>query len=302
MENARRGAEGRPPAPDEFWWAAVLGEAAPPESASAPAGTAADWEWARALFENDQPVELPVIGHNRGGLLVEARSLRGFVPVSHLCSFDPRHGESEKLQLLASQAGRSISLKVIEVEPGRGRFVLSERAALAAPGERNRLLKCLAPGEVVQGVVTNITPFGVFVDLGGLEGLVHISELAWSRVRHPEDLVRCGEELETQVLSVDPEQCRVALSLRALQPDPWQQVGRRYRVGDIVHGTVTNVVRFGAFVGLDDGLEGLIHSSEYDDAHHAGGSPLPGERLAVRVTSVDAGARRIGLSLRSIAA
>ncbi len=292
-----RQAEGMPPAPDEAWWAAVLRDAdQADEQSPEPVGTPEDWEWAGGLYQHDQRVELQVIGHNRGGLLVEARSLRGFVPVSHLCSFDPNHQEDEKSALLASKLGARLSLKVIEIDPSRGRLVLSQRAALAASGERNRLLECLSPGELVRGVVTNLTPFGAFVDLGGLEGLVHISELSWSRVRHPEDVVECGEEVQAKVLSIDPDQCRVALSLRALQPDPWEHAAEELQVGEVVQGTVTNLVEFGAFVGLHNGLEGLIHVSEFADGQH----PQPGTPVTARVINLDPQARRLGLSMRSV--
>lgn len=297
-------AEGKPPAPDEAWWAAVLREAdqerEPADPQPEPVGTPEDWEWAGSLYDRDQRIELRVVGHNRGGLLVEARSLRGFVPVSHLCSFDPNHHEDQKNALLASKLGALLSLKVIEIEPGRGRLVLSERAALAATGERNRLLECLSPGELVDGVVTNITPFGVFIDLGGLEGLVHISELSWSRVRHPEDVVECGQQLQAKVLSVDPSQCRIALSLRALQPDPWQHVRNQLEVGQVVQGTVTNLVKFGAFVGLENGLEGLIHVSEFETDPQPDQQLTPGSPVTVRIIKIDPEARRLGLSLRSV--
>lgn len=296
---------GPPPPPDEGWWAQVLEEADRADSddgrSEAPTSSA-DWQWAAALYQNDDPIELPVIGYNRGGLLVEAQSLRGFVPISHLCSYDPEHSEDERNEVLASKLGANLILKVIECEPSRGRLVFSERAALAGPGQRNRLLEKLRPGEIVTGVVTNITRFGVFIDLGGLEGLVHVSELSWGRVGHPQDVVQCGEELQVKVLSVEPRSCRVALSLKELLPDPWESVEQRYQVGDLVEGTVTNVVRFGAFVGLEEGLEGLIHISELGE----GSLPHPrsvlkgGEHLRLRIIHIDPRERRLGLSMRDV--
>jgi small subunit ribosomal protein S1 len=259
-------------------------------------GADEDWEWVDQLYKGDLPVELGVIGYNRGGLLVEARSLRGFVPISHVLEFDPEQAEDARDQLLASKVETQLKLKVIELEPARGRLVLSERAALADPGERNRLLERLSPGDCVSGTVTNITPFGVFIDLGGLEGLVHVSELSWGRVRHPEDVVDCGQEMQVKVVSVDPQQGRIGLSLKELQPDPWQALDRKYQKDELVDGVVTNVVAFGAFISLEEGLEGLIHVSElYGDA-----LPQEGDPVRARIINVDTTQRRLGLSMRGI--
>jgi small subunit ribosomal protein S1 len=258
--------------------------------------------WARDLYESDDTVHLPVIGYNRGGLLVEAQGLRGFVPVSHLVNLDDVEGEDSRCEVMESLVGHQICLKVIEYDPERGRLVLSQRAAEAGPGKRIELLESLEPGQCVCGEVTNITPFGVFVDLGGVEGLVHVSELSWGRVRHPQDVVDCGEKLDVQVLSVDQEQARVALSVKELLPDPWETVDQRFSVGDIVDGEVTNVVKFGAFVGIEDGLEGLIHVSEMGDHEYADPGELlcEGDPVRVRIIHIDAKGRRLGLSLRSV--
>jgi small subunit ribosomal protein S1 len=266
------------------------------------AAPAEDWLWARRLYEADEPIELPVIGHNRGGLLVQAQSLRGFVPVSHLLEIAPGLGEADRARAMAAMLGRPLRLKVIEYDPERGRLVLSERAAQAAAGRRTELLEGLRPAQRVRGTITNLTAFGAFVDLGGIEGLIHVSELSWGRVRHPADVVHCGEVVEAVVLSVDPEQGRIALSRKSLEPDPWQTAEERFHPGDRVEGIVTNVVKFGAFVGLGKGLEGLIHVSEL------GEGPLmdprnavrEGERVQARVVRVDAAARRIALSLRDL--
>jgi small subunit ribosomal protein S1 len=303
-----------PPQMDESWWAAVLkdertstgskserqgGKPAAPVSTW---GSVEDWVWARKLYESDDTIDLPVVGSNRGGLLVEARSLRGFVPVSHLIEVEPSSNEAQREQTMQSLVGTTICLKVIEFDPERGRLVLSQRAALAGPGKRIELLDNLAAGQRVCGKVTNITQFGVFVDLGGVEGLVHVSELSWGRVRHPADVVHCGQTLEVRVLSVDRDQGRVGLSLKELLPDPWQTVDERYSVGDMVEGVVTNVVKFGAFVGIEEGLEGLIHVSELGE----GGFPDPsaivaeGDQVRVRIINIEAGGRRLGLSLRGV--
>ncbi len=304
---------GSPPPPDEAWWDHVLkeeegswepdreGQRGSPRKPAEAWGSAEDWSWAGELYARDDTVELPVVGFNRGGLLVEARSLRGFVPISHLIDFS---GEAEVHdEMLSDFIGRELCLKVIEHDPLRGRLVLSQRAALAGPGERLRILASLQPGDIVTGSVTNITRFGVFVDLGGLEGLIHVSELSWGRVRHPADVVHCGKQLQVKVLSLDRDQCRVALSLKDLLPDPWVDVAERYRVGDVVEGTVTNVVGFGAFVGLDEGLEGLIHVSELGEGNmlHPRNVVEEGEHVRARIIHLNPGERRLGLSLRQVA-
>jgi len=315
MDREQAGDRGDGPPPmDEGWWAALLGEEeaqapplrprpidAGPDRVNCP-GSAEDWTWARQLYDSDDTVELPAIGYNRGGLLVQARGLRGFVPVSHLIDLPPAGEGADRSDQLVKIVGSNLCLKVIEFDPERGRLVLSQRAAQAGPGCRAALLNRLRPGDRVRGTVTNITRFGVFVELGGVEGLIHVSELSWGRVRHPADAVTCGQELEIKVLSVDREQARVALSLKELMPDPWQTVEERYRVGEIVEGVVTNVVRFGAFVGLEQGLEGLIHESEFGDGDilHARSVVHEGEPVRARIVHIDGAERRLGLSLRLV--
>lgn len=302
------------PMNSEAWWDAVLqdeGRYAPPsrprvERSAGDRGNAQgapeDWVWAREMYDADDCIELPVIGYNRGGVLVEARSLRGFVPVSHLVELLEDQTETDRASSMTSLVGKNLRLKVIEFDPERGRLVFSERAAMAGPGRRLELLSALQAGQLVNGVVTNITRFGVFVDLGGVEGLIHVSELSWGRVRHPADVVNVGDDLEVQVLSVDQEQGRVGLSLRELLPDPWQTVEERFSMGDVVEGTVTNVVKFGAFVGIEEGLEGLIHVSELGDGHflHPRSVIEEGETVTARIVHIDAGSRRLGLSLRNV--
>lgn len=303
-----------PPPMDESWWAAVLkDEKKLPDAADQPVlhpsverhernGDPEDWAWACSLYESDDTVDLNVIGYNRGGLLVEARSLRGFIPISHLVAVDIADDEETRNQQLAGLVDTDLKLKVIEFDPERGRLVFSERAALAGPGKRVELLKKLQAGDQVEGVVTNITRFGVFVDLGGVEGLIHVSELSWGRVRHPSDVIDCGEDLNVQVINVDRDQGRVALSLKELLPDPWETVGNRFKVGDVVEGAVTNVVKFGAFVGIEDGLEGLIHVSELGDGNflHPRNVLAEGEDVRVRIINIDPTERRLGLSLRQV--
>lgn len=303
-----------PPVLDESWWAAVMDEEEhqvvipEPEIEGSPdkrkinQGNPEDWVWARELYQKDEVVDLPIVGFNRGGLLVEARSLRGFVPVSHLMDVHPDLEDELRVKVFEDHVGKQMGLKVIEFDPERGRLVLSQRAALAGPGRRVELLTSLNPGDRVQGEVTNITRFGVFVDLGGVEGLVHVSELSWGRVGHPSDVVECGQEIEVQILSVDRDQDRVALSLKELLPDPWERVDEQYSMGQIVEGIVTNVVKFGAFIGIEEGLEGLIHVSELGDGSflHPRNVVHEGEQVRVRIIHIDASGRRLGLSLRGV--
>jgi small subunit ribosomal protein S1 len=310
----RYAGESAPPPPDEGWWQSILAGGQAPAGSSGPPkhtpdetggvhwGSAEDWMWARQLYEADDTVHLPIIGYNRGGLLVEARALRGFVPVSHLVELDEVEDELARCEMMEQLVGRQLCLKVIEYDPERGRLVLSQRAAQAGPGKRIQLLGSLEAGQCVEGIVTNVTPFGVFVDLGGVEGLVHVSELSWGRVRHPEDVVCCGERLQVKVLSVARDQGRVALSVKELLPDPWQTVEQHYEVGDIVKGTVTNVVKFGAFVGIEYGLEGLIHVSELGEEAYLEPTDIlcDGDPVTVRIIHIDAQARRLGLSLRGV--
>lgn len=309
----------QPPLPDDSWWAAVMQEDETYQRKhDIPSGSMrghgnghsgiatratdplADWDSARQLYESDESVELEVTGYNRGGLLVAFNGLQGFVPSSHLLGISTQLSEDERKAVMAQKMGQRLRLKVIEYDPAKGRVVFSERAALAGPGSRQQLLTRLTAGDVTEGVVTNVCDFGVFVDLGGLEGLIHVSEVSWGRVAHPRDVVACNQHLQVAVLSIDREQGRVALSLKRLRPDPWASVEDRYTVGQVIDGTVTNVVNFGAFVCVEDGLEGLVHISELADGHflHPRNVVHEGEHVRARIMSIDGLGRRLGLSLR----
>jgi small subunit ribosomal protein S1 len=200
---------------------------------------------------------------------------------------------------LKSYVGRTLSLKVIECAPEDGRVVFSERAALAEPGKRMDLFNTLEPGQAIEGTVTNITDFGVFIDLGGVEGLIHISELSWGRVAHPSQIVELGQEVEAQVIEISPERCRVALSLKRLQPNPWESADTDFAVGEIVPATVTTIVSYGAFARLEVGVEGLIHASEMpiDDGQNVSDFISEGQEIQVRILHVDSMNQRMGLSL-----
>ena len=306
---------GGPQPLDESWWAAVLAEdektGAPldetpaPEPGSGPQQAKVDWEQARKIYDSDQTVTLEVVDFNRGGLLVRGDDLQGFVPISHLVKIECDLGnqlEEEREEMLNDYVASELKLKVIECDPARGRVVLSERAALFGPGRRMQLLENLQPAERISGTVTNITDFGVFVDLGGLEGLIHVSELSWGRVRHPAEVVKVGEEAQVYVISIDQDRQRVALSLKRLHPNPWDSAEGRYHSGQEVEAVITSVMPFGAFARLEEGLDGLIHVSEMsipNDMTKPADLLTEGQRVQVRVLHVDADKQRLGLSLIS---
>jgi small subunit ribosomal protein S1 len=259
-----------------------------------------DWELVRNLFNTDQVIKLEVTGFNRGGLLVAGSGLHGFVPISHLLEITCLTEEKEKETILASYVGRTGAFKVIECDPERGRVVFSERAALAESGKRNLLFNEIYPGKHVCGTVTNITEFGVFVDLGGVEGLIHVSELSWGRVRHPSDVAKVGETVEAYVIQVDQDRSRIALSLKRLIPNPWETAEERYYPGQVVNAVITSIVPFGAFARIEEGLDGLIHSSEFagvsaEDEPDEG--LCEGQVVQVKVLNVNAARQRLGLSL-----
>jgi small subunit ribosomal protein S1 len=264
-------------------------------------GQARGLDWARAeeMLCTGELIELPVTGYNRGGLLVEFGGLQGFVPASHL--FDlPRNLEEDARQIeLASYVGETMRFRVIELDRERNRLILSQRLAISDETVPS-LLDGLKEGEIRRGRVTNLCNFGAFVDLGGVEGLIHISEMSWGRINHPADVVRPGDIVEVYVISVNRDQRRIALSIKRLQPDPWSLVEKRYRVGQLVEGTITNVVSFGAFTRIEDGLEGLIHISELAEGNflHPRNVVREGDRVTVRILSIDGANHRLGLSLR----
>jgi small subunit ribosomal protein S1 len=261
------------------------------------------WRVARETMDAGGDLELVVTECNRGGLLVELGALCGFVPCSQLAGL-PRSASSElRHRLLQEQVGKTLTLRVIEIDRERGRLILSEKAA-RDHADASQLLDQLQPGDVRHGRVIQVRPFGAFVDLGGLEGLVHISELSWGWVSHPADRVRPGDELEVFVIGVNRAERKVALSVKRLTPDPWSLVDTRYRVGGLVEGVITNVVSFGAFMQLEEGLEGLIHISELANGNftHPRMVVKEGSRVTALVLGIDSARRRLALSLRQVLA
>ncbi|HJS18458.1 MAG TPA: S1 RNA-binding domain-containing protein [Anaerolineales bacterium] len=304
---------------DEGWWESVLAEerlhapTRPPqtavvkprptveekvESVSPVVPARANWDEILELYSADRIISMKVTGHNRGGLLVETDSLAGFVPFSHLIELAGRDDEDRDISL-ESYVGKSLNLKVIECVPEDGRVVFSERAALAEPGRRSKLFNSLENGAHVKGTVTNITDFGVFVDLGGVEGLIHISELSWGRVSHPSRIVSLGQEIEVQVLDVSVERCRVALSLKRLISNPWDRALTEFPVNTVLPAVVTSVLSYGAFARIDAGVEGLIHASEMplDASQSPRDSLKEGQQIQIRILHLDIAHQRMGLSM-----
>ncbi len=308
---------------DEGYWEALLrdgenGQAAPPASqvsqwnredfadqVSAAAESVTidnQWENARLAMEQGEVIELPVVGCNRGGVLVGWDGLRGFVPASHLVNLSPHANEDERYSELQRLIGTQLRLKIIELDSEQSRFVLSERATRFDEIRRQELLDELCPGDIRQGRVANLCSFGAFVDMGGMEGLVHISELSWGRIEHPSDVLEPGELVEVYVINIDRERGRVGLSTKRLQPDPWQFVEERYQVGQLVESVITHVVDFGAFACVEEGLEGLIHVSELAEGNfiHPRNVVQEGDAVTARILNIDKERRRMGLSLRQV--
>lgn len=252
------------------------------------------WRNLAKQMEAGEVVEAPVVGFNKGGLLVELGGVRGFVPASQVSSLTGG-GEEQRQMELAAYVGRPIAMKVIEVNRRRNRLILSERLATQERREsrKERLLEELREGQVLEGTVTSLADFGAFVDVGGADGLIHLSELSWSRVNHPRDVLKPGEKVQVMVLNVDREHRKIALSAKRTQPEPWTTALDRYQIGQMVTGTVTQVLPFGSFVRLEDGIEGLVHISELDNV-----SVAEGDVLQLRVIRIDTQRRRIGLSVR----
>jgi len=265
------------------------------------ARTMEDWRRAEELFDAGDAFEGTVAGYNKGGLLVYFGQIRGFIPASQLSGLSRRSSHEERMQTLSKMEGEEIMLKVIEVDRQRRRLIFSERAASREWREKRKseLMDELQEGDIRSGTVRNLCDFGAFVDLGGADGLIHISELSWRRVRHARDVLKVGDDVEVYVLRVDRQRKRIGLSLKRLQPDPWQAVDEKYEVGQVVKGKITNIVDFGAFARVEDGIEGLIHVSELSDGDFAPQDLVrEGEELYLKILSIDADRQRMGLSLK----
>jgi len=272
------------------------------------AGLERKWRAMQEQFEAGLIIEAPVIDHNKGGLIVDC-GIRGFVPISQIVDFprrpqndQPRDAAQEIAEKLMPFVGRKLRLKILEVNRKANRLILSEKVALYEERreKRDELFSSLQVGQKVTGTVRSIAPFGVFIDLGGIDGLVHKSELSWNKVNNPESGYRVGEEVEAEVIDINHERGRISLSIRRLQPDPWHSTVADFNVGDVIDGTVTKLVNFGAFVRVRDGLEGLIHISElsHQRVAHPGDVVHEGQQLKLKIISLDSERHRLGLSLK----
>ena len=272
------------------------------------AGLERKWRAMQERFDAGEIVEARVIDHNKGGLIVDL-GVRGFVPISQIVDFprrprdeQPRDAAQEIAEKLQPFVGRTLRLKILEVNRKANRLILSEKVALYEERreKRDELFSSLETGQKVTGVVRSIAPFGVFVDLGGIDGLVHKSELSWNKVNNPETAYQIGDEVEAEVIDINHERGRISLSIRRLQPDPWQESVAKYKIGDVIDGTVTKLVNFGAFVRVEEGLEGLIHISElsHQRVAHPGDVVQEGQQVKLRIISLDSERHRLGLSLK----
>ena len=252
-----------------------------------------DWLVAQQMMDNNEMFEAEVSGHNAGGLEVIFGKLRGFVPASHISSLPRDMSPEDRRAHLATYMGKTIPVKVVEVDRKRRRLIMSERAARRRwqREHRKQLLDDIQVGEVRTGTVRSLSEFGAFVDLGGADGLVHISELAWFPVAHPSEVLKVGQEIEVKVLRIDKPRERVGLSLKRVQPDPWSHIEDLYTPNELVEAVVTRVTDFGAFVRLRSGVEGLLHVSEMADIRpdHPQSLVSPGDLLLLRVLACGAG-------------
>lgn len=263
-----------------------------------------DWTKAEELMASGEIWEGVVTDANRGGLIVPFGNLRGFVPASHVMDLPRGLNENDRKGHMSGLVGKKIAVKVIEVNRKRRRLVLSQRDAQRGRRDMRKesLLEELQEGEVRRGVVSGLRDFGAFVDLGGADGLIHISELAWHRVKHPRELLAVGEEIDVFILRLDRDGKRIGLSLKRLQPNPWAMVDEMYHVGQLIEGEVSRVAQFGAFVSLEPGIEALLHTSQMADPapEDPTGLLAEGQKLLMRIISIESHRQRLGLSLKDV--
>jgi small subunit ribosomal protein S1 len=253
------------------------------------------WRKIEAAAESGEPVDGRVIEVVKGGLIIDL-GVRGFLPASLV--------DIRRVPNLDEYLDQTIECKVIELNRSRNNVVLSRRAVLEEQRkeDRERILDRLQPGQVVEGTISNIVDFGAFVDLDGIDGLIHISELSWSHVNHPSEILSIGETVSVKVLDIDRQRQRISLGLKQTQEDPWQRVIDTYNIGDELEGTVTKVVTFGAFVEILDGVEGLVHISELSQQHVENPREIiqPGDEVRVKILEIDSDRRRLSLSVKRV--
>lgn len=263
------------------------------------------WRKFRELQNTQKSVEVKVLDYNKGGLIVDSGAgIRGFIPLSHIdrAHFPlsetrfPVGSVSQREDTLSKLRGKSLLAQIVEVDKTSNRLILSEKNATAEAtrGKREAIIKSLSLGSVVEGVVSGVMPFGIFVSIDDLEALVHISELGWDKVREPSELCKVGDKVRAEVIEIEPESNKVSLSIKRLSPDPWEKAGERYQRGSLVEGTVTRITPFGAFVRLEPGLDGLIHVSE------TVGPLSEGSKVRAVVVSIEPELRKLGLSIKQL--
>jgi len=264
-----------------------------------------DWDRAEELMQSQSIFDGIVESFNRGGVIVKVGQVRGFVPASQLSTpgLTMSEGDDASDERWAQLIDQPLKLKVIDIDRKRNRLILSERLAMREwrRQQKEQLLDSLKEGDNYDGVISSIADFGAFVDLGGADGLIHLSELSWNRVNHPGEVVSVGDKVKVQILSVDLERRRIGLSMRRLLPQPWEVISKTYEVGQVVRGRITKLVNFGAFARLEnDGVEGLIHISELSDKRvtHPKEVVNEGEEYELRIIRIDTDKRRMGLSLK----
>lgn len=266
-----------------------------------------DWIEAEELHASQNMFEGVIAGYNKGGLIVKVGKVRGFVPASQLVSRAPRGAAVDPSKRLAALVGQKMNFKVIEMDREKNRLILSERAAQrdARKLQKEKLFNDLKEGDVRDGEVMSLADFGAFIDLGGADGLVHISEVSWKPIRHPSEVLKVGQKVKVEILKIDPETRRVGLSIKRQETDPWSELENHYKEGQLVEAEVTKLTKFGAFARIKDenGIEGLIHVSELSDKRVTNPREVvkEGQVLTLRVLRVDSGKHRLALSLKRVA-
>lgn len=263
-----------------------------------------DWKHAEVLQDEDEVHTGSISAANKGGLIMPFGNLRGFIPASHVVDLPRGLNEDDRISYLDNLVGEEISVKVIEVNRKRRRLVFSQRLAEREnrQARKEELLEKLEEGDKRKGIVSGLCDFGAFVDLGGADGLIHISELAWHRVSHPQEVVTVGEKVEVYILHLDDNGKRIGLSLKRLQPNPWDIVEETYHIGQLVEGTVSRIEPFGAFISMEPGIEALLHISQLSQGEVVDPRELlyEGQRVLNRIISIETNKQRLGLSLKEV--
>jgi len=264
-----------------------------------------DWAQAEALLESKEYYSSKIIGYNKGGLIIPMGNLRGFIPASQV-SITRRSevsGDTPE-QRWGGMVGDEVTVVIIEVDRERRRLIMSERAASSETREtiKEKLIDELNVGDVRKGHITSLADFGAFVNISGADGLVHLSEISWDRIRHPNEVLKVGQEVDVKIISIDMDKKRIGLSIRQLEKDPWSDMVSNYKEGQLIEAKITRLVKFGAFARIDENLEGLIHISEISEKRieHPKEVLKEGDVLTLRVIKIDVDNHKIGLSLRRV--